>query len=177
MEDLPIQTLMYRLRGKYPSLGVSLDAPDSPVGAWFLDIDASPRITVQWHPSHGFGCSIAGEGYGEKPEEVYHAIDAVLGRVVSLIAPTAKSPLDPLPHHEPVTLAELRKSILRVNQVELSDRMGIKQATVSSMERGGDPKVRSVRQYVEALGGELHLIALVNGQSIPIRIGGNESNA
>ena len=176
MKDLPIQTLMYRLRGQYPSLGISLDAPDSPIGQWFLDLPGPPRITIQWHHSQGFGLSVDGDGYGEKPDELYTTTEAIFGRVLSLLDPAIASHPSSA-QLESMTLAELRKKIAGINQTDLSARMGIKQSTVSNMERGSDPQMGSVQQYVQALGGELQITAIINGQSIPLRFGRTQSHA
>ncbi|MGD1938374.1 MAG: helix-turn-helix domain-containing protein [Cyanophyceae cyanobacterium] len=177
MTDLPIQTLMYRLRGQYPSLEMSLDAPDSPVGDWFLDLQSTPRITAQWHSSRGFGCSVGGGEYGEKPDEIYRSIDAVFGRIVSLLDDDSESQPNSVPHHGQMALAEIRKKIVGINQTDLSARMGVKQPTLGSMERGRDPHISSVRRYVEALGGELQVLAVFGDRVIPICFGEEESNA
>ena len=108
--DQPIQTLVYKLKGRYPALKVSLDAPTLPTGEWFLDIVFQQNsMVVQWHPSHGFGMSIAEEGYGEGPSEVYQSIDAVFGRLISIFDERA-----PFVQHKPreyLSLGMLRKKM------------------------------------------------------------------
>lgn len=46
-----------------------------------------------------------------------------------------------------------------VTQVQLAERLSISQAAVSQLEARQDAKVSTLREYVEALGGELHLVA------------------
>ncbi len=59
---------------------------------------------------------------------------------------------------EEMTLQELRKS-LGIEQGELGEILGIKQAAVSRMERRNDILLSSLRKAVEAMGGELVVIA------------------
>lgn len=55
-------------------------------------------------------------------------------------------------------LQDLRKA-REITQVELAKLMSVEQAAVSKLERREDMYVSTLRQYVEALGGELKLIA------------------
>ena len=68
-------------------------------------------------------------------------------------------------------LAELRKSV-GVTQVELARLMGIGQPRVSAIERGdiGSLTVASVRGYVEALGGDVRLVARINNDDVALRV-------
>ena len=47
-----------------------------------------------------------------------------------------------------------------VTQAELADRLGKSQGNVSEMEQRDDSHVSSLREYVEALGGELRITAV-----------------
>ena len=60
--------------------------------------------------------------------------------------------------HEEMTLQELREA-LHIQQGELGEMLGIKQAAVSRMERRNDILLSSLRKAVEAMGGELVVIA------------------
>ena len=59
---------------------------------------------------------------------------------------------------EEMTLQELRES-LHIQQGELGEMLGIKQAAVSRMEHRNDMYISSLRKAIEAMGGELVLIA------------------
>lgn len=63
-----------------------------------------------------------------------------------------KSTLDTMP------LAEIRKAI-GMTQADLAGRLDVAQGSVSKIENGTDMYLTTLRKYVEALGGELHLIA------------------
>ncbi len=67
-----------------------------------------------------------------------------------------------------LTLQELRK-LRDVTQVELAKRMGIEQTHLSAFERREDHKVSTLRSYVEGLGGELELVAVVGGKRFRLR--------
>jgi DNA-binding Xre family transcriptional regulator len=56
------------------------------------------------------------------------------------------------------TLAEMRKS-RRISQAKLAEVLGVKQMQVSRLERRKDPRLSTLRRSVEALGGQLTLIA------------------
>lgn len=51
-------------------------------------------------------------------------------------------------------LAELRRA-LSVTQTDLADRMKVGQESISRLERRADPRISTLRGYVEALGGRL----------------------
>lgn len=55
-------------------------------------------------------------------------------------------------------LPEVRKAI-GMTQAELADTLETGQGTVSKLERAADMYLSTLRKYVEALGGELHLVA------------------
>jgi predicted transcriptional regulator len=59
---------------------------------------------------------------------------------------------------EEMTLQELRE-VLHIQQEELGELLGIKQAAVSRMERRSDIHLSSLRKAIEAMGGELVIIA------------------
>lgn len=55
-------------------------------------------------------------------------------------------------------LSELRNAC-RVTQEELAARLEVAQSNVSRLERRRDMLVSTLREVIEALGGELHLVA------------------
>jgi ribosome-binding protein aMBF1 (putative translation factor) len=67
-------------------------------------------------------------------------------------------------------LAELRR-IADFTQQELARRMGSDQSRVSRVEHGEDMHLSTLRAYVNALGGELHIYAEIPGQDpLPLAI-------
>ncbi len=59
---------------------------------------------------------------------------------------------------EEMTLRELREA-LHIQQEDLGELLGIKQAAVSRMERRSDIHLSSLRKAIEAMGGELVITA------------------
>jgi DNA-binding transcriptional regulator YiaG len=69
------------------------------------------------------------------------------------------------------TLPALRRRT-GFNQVELAKQLGITQAQVSNFERQEDMLLSTLRRYIEALGGELHIVAAFpNSEDVTIIVG------
>ena len=59
---------------------------------------------------------------------------------------------------EEMTLRDMRKA-RALTQVQLAEKLGIKQESVSNLEKRSDLLLSTLRSHVEAMGGELTLIA------------------
>ncbi len=62
-------------------------------------------------------------------------------------------------------------------QTSLADELGVSQASVSKMLSREDMLVSSLRDLIEAMGGELEIRARFDGEEIPLRLEGEESVA
>lgn len=69
-----------------------------------------------------------------------------------------------------LVLAELRKD-RGITQAELAGILGKSQGNISELERREDVYLSSLREYIEALGGELEVAAVFDGERTPIAIG------
>jgi DNA-binding XRE family transcriptional regulator len=69
---------------------------------------------------------------------------------------------------EEMTLRDLRRALDRT-QVHLARELGVKQETVSRLEKRSDMLLSTLRSYVEAMGGELDLLAKFPGRP-PVRL-------
>ena len=65
--------------------------------------------------------------------------------------------------NEELTLRDLRRAH-ELTQVKLAAVLGVKQATLSTLEKRSDMLLSTLREYVEALGGELQLRATFPGR-------------
>lgn len=69
---------------------------------------------------------------------------------------------------ETMPLAEIRRAI-GLTQTDLAAQLDMNQGSVSKIEHAADMYLTTLRKYVEALGGELHLTArFPNGRQIEI---------
>ena len=59
---------------------------------------------------------------------------------------------------EELSLRDLRKALAKT-QIALAKELGIRQEGVSRIEKRSDLMLSTLRSYVEAMGGELHLVA------------------
>ena len=65
-------------------------------------------------------------------------------------------------------LAEIRKSV-GLTQEELAEKLGITQPSLSKLENQDDMQIGTLRRLVEALGGQLEIIARLPRGEIRIR--------
>ena len=75
------------------------------------------------------------------------------------------------------TLEEIRLYELRhgeaISQAELAGRLDVTQGAISKLEHSEDVRVSTLRQYLDALGARLELVAVFDdeGRSVPIHLG------
>jgi len=65
-------------------------------------------------------------------------------------------------------LAELRRA-LRLSQEELAATLQVGQAAVAKLEKRTDMYVSTLRRFIEAMGGELRIVARFPDHEVPIR--------
>jgi len=68
---------------------------------------------------------------------------------------------------ENMDLAELRRAF-RLSQEELAQELGIGQAAIAKIEKRADMYVSTLRRVIEAMGGELEIVAKFPGHSVRI---------
>ena len=111
-------------------------------------------FVIEFRPKLGFGLSSTpSEGIGEGPDEFLEDEGAVVDRVAELLQ--ARGRTEP----QRVRLLQELRERQQVSQVALADKMGVRQPTVSKIERREEVNVSTLRRYVKALGGELHITA------------------
>jgi transcriptional regulator with XRE-family HTH domain len=78
---------------------------------------------------------------------------------------------------EHFALRDLRRS-KKVTQEEIAERLGGRQVYVSRLERRADMKLSTLRDYVQALGGDLQLVVTFpEGETVRLGNFGEESAA
>ena len=65
-------------------------------------------------------------------------------------------------------LAELRRAQV-MSQKQIAALLGINQASVAKMEKRADMYISTLRSYIEAMGGELEIVAKFPAHAVPIR--------
>ena len=152
----PIEALRDYIRRAHTAAKLELLGPLHKEGVWSLDIDlADKKLAVEWSQETGFGISnIDTEGYGERPDETYGTLKEIKQRVNRLLT-SAERTSPPFG----ILLSRLREH-RKVTQAELAQRLGIKQATVSGIERREDVQVSTLWRAVGALDGTLEVYAV-----------------
>ena len=150
-----IQRLKRLLAKRIPSSSIEVDAPSRPSGNWFVNVAANGQsLVIEFRPKLGFGVSSVPAGaYGEGADEFYPAAEDAVARVATLFKSRART------KPQRVRLLQELRERRRISQVDLAARLDVKQPTVSKIERREDVALSTLRRYVEALGGELHVMA------------------
>jgi transcriptional regulator with XRE-family HTH domain len=154
-----INALERYVKAEYPAARVELAPPVHSDGLWSLEVDLSEKhFTVEWSVSAGFGFSSASDqNFGEGVDETLRTLDDAKRRVDQLLT-TDEQTAPPLP----VLLSRLRERF-GLTQQELASKLGIRQATVSGIERRQDIQLSTLQRVVEALGGKLEIIGVFSG--------------
>jgi transcriptional regulator with XRE-family HTH domain len=74
-----------------------------------------------------------------------------------------------------IDLAQLRREV-RVTRAELAERLGVKQAAVSKLERKTDLLVSSLTNYLEALGVDARITVTVSGRKREYQLTNSEKD-
>lgn len=96
-----------------------------------------------------------------KPISLEEVMSAVSAKRRTAIEAKGRSLLEKIDRR--VTLAEMRKN-RNISQAKLANALGVQQTQVSRLERRKDPRLSTLRRTVEALGGQLTLVATFPGQ-------------
>jgi predicted transcriptional regulator len=57
-----------------------------------------------------------------------------------------------------------------VTQEELAEKVAVDQSQISRLERQGDARISLLKRYVEALGGELQIVATLRGKVVRLPV-------
>lgn len=66
-----------------------------------------------------------------------------------------------------IELGKLRKT-QQLRQIELAAMMGVSQASISKVESGKDIQLSTLQNYVQALGGEVSIIAKMPNHTVTL---------
>lgn len=150
-----VEKLSDLLRERFPDIHLEVDAPSKANGDWFIDARLRDQsFVIEYRAKLGFGLSSTpSEGLGEGPDEFLEDEEAVRARLAALVSSRRRS------EPQRVRLLQELRERQHVSQVALADKLGVRQSTISKIERREDVQVATLRKYVRALGGELHITA------------------
>lgn len=157
-----IEKLQQKIRKKMPQVNSQLDRPYRPDGLWCLDLRVDHRlVVVEWSPERGFGVSSGEGGYGERPDEVFAKVSDAEARVLDLLSNGTET----RPPH--AVLVQRLRELRGLTQIQLAERMGIRQGTLSRLERG-DMHISTLKRLVASMGGTLQIQAVFADSIIPL---------
>ena len=151
-----ITKLQTYIANTHPKANLALEEPLRQDGIWTLNVDlAGKHLIIEWSAGSGFGISLPTDvGFGEGADEKLDTLEQVQKRVDQLLT-TKELPAPPMP----ILLTRLREE-RGLTQMELASRMGVRQSTISGIERRNDVQFSTLRRVIEALGGKLEILAL-----------------
>ncbi len=80
----------------------------------------------------------------------------------------ARSEAEALRLKDEMDLAEVRRA-MRLSQQELAETLQVGQAAIAKIEKRADMYVSTLRRFIEAMGGELEIVARFPDHSVRIR--------
>lgn len=145
-------TVLQSVRERLPGVRVEIHEPYLEDGYWFADIlyKGNPLV-FDWRKGGLFGLtSLGGNGYGQKPDEVYKTVEEVADRIVNLLEAGRRTQLP-----AEVVLRELRAQ-RNFSHAKLAEILGVEQPAVSRLEgRLNNMRLSSLQAFVRALDGRL----------------------
>ncbi|WP_159396706.1 helix-turn-helix domain-containing protein [Sorangium cellulosum] len=168
-----MEMLARGIKERLPNAEISLDPPSEAGGAWWLDVRMDGRsVVVEWRPRVGFGVSSTpSDGYGEGQDELYDTTEGALARIVEVLEEGVRT--QPPDEHVLKRLREARGA----SQIAIAELMGVRQATISKIERRRDLNVGTLRRFVEALGGVLEVSVRFPDGTVPLDLGQHDDTA
>jgi transcriptional regulator with XRE-family HTH domain len=149
----PIEQLRDQILQDHPNTLLLLTPPLREGGVWSLDIDlVDAKVALEWSKQTGFGISsVNPDNFGERPDETFGSVSEARTRINELLNSSKKT----VPPYG-ISLGRLRERC-GLTQQELAQRLGVRQATISGMERRDDIQLSTLRRTLKAMGGALKI--------------------
>lgn len=158
--------LAAQLLERLPGVEVKVTSPSGRGTVWWVDATLrGHNVVVEWSAPDGFGVSATdGNEFNTAASEVFSDADAAVSRLVEVLKTSKK-----VPARREMHLQRLREH-REISQEALAELLHVTQATVSKTERRGDVLLSTLRAFVEALGGDLHLVAKFPSETIELAV-------
>jgi DNA-binding transcriptional regulator YiaG len=158
--------LAAQLLERVPGVEVKVSAPSGRGTVWWIDASLKGHdVVVEWSADDGFGLSSTDNNeLNTAASEAFADADEALQRVLDVLTSRKK-----VPSRREMHLQRLREH-REVSQEELAEILQVSQATVSKTERRDDLLLSTLKNFVEALGGRLQLVAKFPSETIELSL-------
>jgi DNA-binding transcriptional regulator YiaG len=162
--------LAAQLVERLPGIEVNVTAPSGRGKVWWIDATSrGHRIVVEWSPEDGFGVSSTeGNDFNTAASETFAQADDAITRIIDVLNGSKK-----ISSRKEMYLQRLREH-RDVSQETLAELLKVSQASVSKTERRQDMLLSTLRAFIEALGGDLHLVAKFPSETIELSLPSGE---
>ena len=144
-----------------------------PRGSWFIDVSKGKQsLVIEYRPKLGFGITSTPDGGVRRRSRRVPRQRRANPPSVSSSCFRSRQRTKP----QRVELLKQLREGRGVSQVELAELLGIRQPTVSKMERRGDVNVSTLRRFVEAMGGRLLVTAEFPDEHVEIGLGSEKAS-
>lgn len=149
---------------------MKVTAPSGRGKIWWIDARSREHsVVVEWSPEDGFGLSATdGNDYNTAATETFARVDDAITRIVDVLKASKK-----IGSRKEMFLQRLREH-REVSQEALAELMKVSQASVSKTEHRQDMLLSTLRSFIEALGGNLHLVAKFPSETIELSLPSGE---
>jgi len=159
-----IEEIVREIEKRIPGVRTRVERTESPRGPVWIDVtNGKHGVAIEWRQGMGFGLtSLPSDSLGEASDETYDSVVELIDRVEELLS-TGQRTCAP----KEAFLKTLREH-RRISQESLAQLMGVSQPNISRLERRIDMNIRTLRAVIEAIGGNLEIVARFGDDAVRI---------
>lgn len=159
-----IEEIVREIEARLPGVRTRVEPTENPRGPAWIDVtNGKYGVAIEWRQGMALGLSSLGtDSIGEGADETYYSTVELIDRIEELFNTGQRT--------SPPTAALLKtlREHRRLSQEDLAQRLGVSQPNISRLERRVDMNIRTLRAVVEAIGGQLEIVARFGDETVRI---------